>query len=81
MSKINDNVLFDPFSVEIEESDEISEALDYTDILVEVSRALVNYRKKQSLTQKQLSKILNMKQSMISKLESGEYNATLKMLL
>ena len=55
--------------------------MDYTDILVEVSRALVNYRKKQSLTQKQLSKILNMKQSMISKLESGEYNATLKMLL
>lgn len=81
MSKINDNVLFDPFSVEIEESVEISEVLDYTDILVEVSRALVNYRKTQSLTQKQLSKILNMKQSMISKLESGEYNATLKMLL
>lgn len=81
MSKINDNVLFDPFSVEIEESVEISEILDYTDILVEVSRALVNYRKTQSLTQKQLSKILNMKQSMISKLESGEYNATLKMLL
>lgn len=81
MSKINDKVLFDPFSVEIEESLEISEALDYTDILVEVSRALVNYRKTQSLTQEQLSKILNMKQSMISKLESGEYNATLKMLL
>lgn len=75
------DVWFDPFSVEIEESTKVSEILDYSDIISEISKALINYRKVNSLTQLQLSKILNMKQSMVSKLESGEYNATLKMLL
>ena len=57
MSIINDNVLVDPFSVKIEESDEISEALDYTDILVEVSRALGNYIKKVLIRKKQYNEI------------------------
>lgn len=81
MSDIDKNGLFDPYSIEIEESPEISEILNYSDILAEIARALVNYRNKNKLTQKDLAKKLNMNQSMISKLESGRYNATLKMLL
>lgn len=76
-----ENILFDPFSEEIEESTKVSEILDYSDIISEISKSLINYRKINNLTQLQLAKILNMKQSMVSKLESGEYNATLKMLL
>ena len=81
MSKIKESNLFDPYSIEIEESEKLSEILDYTDILAEIAKALKNYRKSNSLTQKQLANYLKVNQSMISKLESGEYNATFKMLL
>lgn len=81
MEKINKNNLFDPYSVEIEESSEINEILNYSDILAEIAKTIIEYRNEHDLTQKDLAKKLNMNQSMISKLESGRYNATLKMLL
>ena len=73
--------LYNPYKEKIEESFEISEILDYTDVLSTIANEMRQYRKENELTQKQLAEILNMNQTMISKLESGEYNATFKMLL
>lgn len=53
---------------------------DLDDILVSIASNLINYRVKNNLTQKELAQKLNMSQAMISKLESGEYNPTIKML-
>lgn len=78
---INKQKLFDPYSVEIEEASEVSEILEYTDVLSTISKTLIEYRKKLNLSQKELADKLEVNQSMISKLESGRYNATLKMLL
>lgn len=81
MKKVDKKGLFDPYSIEIEESSEVNEILNYSDILTEIARTLIDYRNKNKLTQEDLAKKLNMNQSMISKLESGRYNATFKMLL
>ena len=75
------STLFDPYSVDIQEDSKINEILDYTDILVEIAKELINYRKKNNLTQKQLANKLNVNQTMVSKLESGNYNVTFKTLL
>ena len=81
MKKVDKKGLFDPYSIEIEESSEVNEILNYSDILTEIARTLIDYRNKNNLTQEDLAKKLNMNQSMVSKLESGRYNATFKMLL
>lgn len=75
------STLFDPYSVDIQKDSKISEILDYTDILAEIAKELINYRKKKNLTQEQLANKLNVNQTMVSKLESGNYNATFKTLL
>ena len=75
------STLFDPYSVDIQEDSKINEILDYTDILAEIAKELINYRKKNNLTQEQLANKLNVNQTMVSKLERGNYNATFKTLL
>lgn len=52
----------------------------YYDILGDISVALVNYRSKHNLNQKQLSERLGVAQSMVSKYESGDYNISIKAL-
>lgn len=52
----------------------------YYDILNNISIALVEYRIKHNLNQKQLSEKLGVAQSMISKYESGDYNISIKAL-
>ena len=75
------NKLFDAKSIKInDDMFEFDTILEYEQILLVISKAIVQYRKKQGITQKQLSEILDMKQSMISKLERGTYNPTFKML-
>lgn len=75
------NIVFDPYEMDIIEKAHINELMDYSVIISEIANALIKYRQSLQITQKQLAKELNMRQSMISKLESGDYNPTFKMLL
>ena len=78
---INYNELLDLTNVEIKgDTSKIDEIIEYEEILFEISQCIKNYRKENNLTQKQLAKILNVDQVMISKLESGNYNPTFKQI-
>lgn len=61
-------------------TDEIDEIIEYEEILFEISKKIVEYRKNNNLTQQQLADVLQVNQVMISKLESGNYNPTFKEL-
>ncbi len=79
--KINLNNLFDANSIEIKSDvSKIDEVLEYEQILLSISKAIINYRKINHITQKELAKILAVNQTMISKLERGKYNPTIKLL-
>ncbi|MCR5146813.1 MAG: helix-turn-helix transcriptional regulator [Clostridia bacterium] len=55
--------------------------IEYNEILFIISKELVNYRDENKLKQEDLAKKLNMSQVMISKMESGKYNYTIKSLV
>ena len=79
--EINYNELMNFDDIEIkEDTSRIDEILEYEEILFEISESIKKYRKENNLTQKQLAKILEFDQVMISKLESGNYNPTFKQL-
>lgn len=79
--KINYNELLDLSNIEIQgDTSKVDEIIEYEEILFEISKSIINYRKENNLTQKQLAKILEVDQVMISKLESGNYNPTFKLL-
>lgn len=61
-------------------SEETKELFGLDDILYKIAMSIYDYRQENNLTQKQLAQKLNIKQSMISKLESGEYNPTVEQL-
>ncbi|AZT91266.1 XRE family transcriptional regulator [Caldicellulosiruptor changbaiensis] len=61
-------------------NEEDKKYFELDDILVNIALSLINYRIKNNLTQKELAQKLGMTQAMVSKLESGEYNPTVKML-
>lgn len=58
----------------------IDEILELVEIYYAISEELLNYRKENNLTQEELAKKLKMNQTMISKLESGRYNPTFKLI-
>ncbi|WP_051350649.1 helix-turn-helix transcriptional regulator [Caloramator sp. ALD01] len=60
--------------------DEEKDYFELDDILYNVSMKIFDYRTSNGLTQKQLAEKLGIKQSMVSKLESGEYNPTIEQL-
>lgn len=54
--------------------------MEVDDLLVDIACEFINYRVRNHLSQKELAEKLQMTQAMVSKLESGEYNPTVKML-
>lgn len=79
--EINYNELMNFSNIEItEDTSKIDEIIEYQEILFEISNSLKKYRQENNLTQKQLAKLLDFDQVMISKLESGNYNPTFKQL-
>lgn len=56
------------------------ERFELDDILYSISIKIFDYRTKNGITQKELAEKLGIKQSMVSKLESGEYNPTVEQL-
>lgn len=60
--------------------DDLKQLFELDDILVDISLKIINYRIDNNLSQKQLAEKLDISQSMVSKLESGEYNPTVEQL-
>ncbi len=55
--------------------------LNLIGVMTDISAALINYRADKSLSQKELAEKLECSQAMISKIESGDYNFTIRKLL
>lgn len=62
------------------ERKEVQEILELNEIFYSISKIIIEYRKKHGITQSQLAKTLNVNQTMISKIESGKYNPTVKQI-
>lgn len=78
---INYNKLFNPNSISIKENiSDIYNIIGLEEVLLAISEKLINYREKYNLTQAQLAEKLHCNQSMISKLEKGDYNPTFKQI-
>lgn len=54
--------------------------LEYTELLFCISNTVKQYRESHSMSQKELALILEVEPSMISKLETGNYNPTIKFI-
>lgn len=62
------------------ETDKFWKEAEIDNILVDIACQFINYRLDNNLTQKDLANLLHISQSMVSKLESGEYNPTVRLL-
>ena len=54
--------------------------LNLIGVMTDISAALINYRADNSLSQKELAEKLECSQAMVSKIESGDYNFTIRKL-
>ena len=77
---MKNNVIMDPQDWINDVSSEAKEMYALDDILYDLSVKLVEFRFERDLKQKDLAKILDVSQAMVSKLESGEYNPTVELL-
>lgn len=78
MSEVSD--LLNAYSFFDQEDNATEEAMRVEDLLVDIACQFIKYRDKNDMTQKELADKLQITQAMVSKLESGEYNPTVKML-
>lgn len=62
------------------ETEEFRKKMEVENLLVDIACEFIKFRSENNLTQKGLAKKLQITQAMVSKLESGEYNPTIKML-
>lgn len=60
--------------------EETKESFALDDMLYDISVKIFDYRTSKGWTQKQLAEMLGIKQAMVSKLESGNYNPTIEQL-
>lgn len=60
---------------------ELLKRIEYKEVLFILSQEIIQYREKNNLKQIDLANKLNMSQVMISKIESGTYNPTIKKLV
>lgn len=56
-------------------------AMEYNDILYIISKTVRDYRKEHNLSQKELGEMIRMSQPMVRRMESGEYNPSVKFLV
>ncbi len=54
--------------------------LNLIGVMTDIAAALINYRADNSLSQKELAERLECSQAMVSKIESGDYNFTIRKL-
>ena len=71
---------FKEYQKEVMKDPEFVKAYEDLQPEMEISKAIIDARIKQNLSQKELSKLTGINQSEISKLESGERNPSIKLL-
>jgi transcriptional regulator with XRE-family HTH domain len=74
------NLLNDAMSFFDDEKPEFFEEMDIELLLVDLASEFIKYRVAKKMSQKDLAKMLDISQAMVSKLESGDYNPTIKFL-
>lgn len=62
------------------ENEEMVQEFNVSKILVDIACEFIKYRASHNMTQGELAKKLDISQVMVSKLESGDYNPTVRML-
>jgi len=77
---INKKLLGNAWDIVDLANNDTKEIFELDDMLYEISMKIFDYRMKNNLNQKQLADKLDVKQSMVSKLESGLYNPTVEQL-
>lgn len=60
---------------------ELLENIDYNDMLFCVAKSLIEYRNYYNYNQEKIAEILGVSQVMVSKIESGKYNLSIKSLV